>query len=398
MNNPSWFSCSAWICAKKTLYVAGWLLITVCPLAAQTPKAKSDSEALLLERMKQDASKAQSKDAKPAGPIALEEAMEKALKQNADILFAEAKVREAEAELNRVQQQVLGKLVVATVELNVAETFLLEVVKRMERLISLRQSGKGIISELELDEAQIGVTKYKGEVTRKQAELDLLIGKLPMGSRQALFGVPGSATNVPILKTYVVPNRDAEAIAKLLKETYRENSALRFTPIGNTQVLVYAPAPIQADIAKYVDTNNKLQQFILAPELPVPVPLQFKNSQSFFGTMRARIKWSSPTTVKDALNFMLEHVTQVAKESGVNLVLTPDVESATMPRINLVEPITFAAALQLIEDMTKVRFIVRDYGIVGVRADDIPPGAVLLDDVVKQMPPETPSEKKAKSK
>src|SRR4051794_33829889 len=44
-------------------------------------------------------------------PGSLEDLLDKALRQNADIRAAEAKVREAEAELNRVRHQVLAKVV-----------------------------------------------------------------------------------------------------------------------------------------------------------------------------------------------------------------------------------------------------------------------------------------------
>src|SRR5947208_549434 len=56
-------------------------------------------------------SAAQKPQAKPEKPATLEEMLAKALKDNPDIRVAESKVREAEAELNRVRLQVMQKLV-----------------------------------------------------------------------------------------------------------------------------------------------------------------------------------------------------------------------------------------------------------------------------------------------
>src|SRR5262245_16162942 len=60
---------------------------------------------------------------KPA-PGSLEDTLDKALRNSADIKSAEAKVREAEAELNRVRQQVLTKATALYSDLNLARRML----------------------------------------------------------------------------------------------------------------------------------------------------------------------------------------------------------------------------------------------------------------------------------
>src|SRR5262249_24336780 len=59
--------------------------------------------------------------AKKPEPGSLEDLLDKALRNNADIRAAEAKVREAEAELNRVRHQVLAKIVGARNDIDAAK-------------------------------------------------------------------------------------------------------------------------------------------------------------------------------------------------------------------------------------------------------------------------------------
>src|SRR5262245_14715641 len=66
---------------------------------------------------------AKKEPAKPA-PGSLEDTLEKSLRNSADIKAAEAKVREAEAELNRVRQQVLTKATALYSDLNLARRML----------------------------------------------------------------------------------------------------------------------------------------------------------------------------------------------------------------------------------------------------------------------------------
>src|SRR5262249_30139017 len=60
---------------------------------------------------------------KPASG-SLEDTLEKALRNSADIKAAEAKVRDAEAELNRVRHQVLTKATALHADLNLAKRML----------------------------------------------------------------------------------------------------------------------------------------------------------------------------------------------------------------------------------------------------------------------------------
>jgi hypothetical protein len=107
----------------------------------------------------------------------LEDLLATALKQNPDILVAEAKLREAEAELNRVRQHVLAKIVALKGDIDSGNDILREAKNRWERLKELQRMGTRIVTDEEMGTAQVLFYKYKAEQARMEAELPLLIGK-----------------------------------------------------------------------------------------------------------------------------------------------------------------------------------------------------------------------------
>jgi hypothetical protein len=336
-------------------------------------------------------SKAASKATPPSG---LEEAMEQALKQNPDILFAEAKVREAEAELHRAQQQVLGKIVLAEADLKALRKILEESQTRRAILDRLRASGKGLVSDLDIGDAAVAVAKFNSDVAHKEAELSVLIGKLPIANRP----LNSQREPPPILKTHLVENGNAAEMAKILQDVYKQSPTVRVAPVGNTQIMVYAPPAVQDDIAKHIETTNRNPSLI--PEPPVPPLLQGKHVETLLKAMALTnpVDFKAGTPIQEVLNSLSQIIKR--EGGGINLVLAPDV-ATTLPAVKLQEPTTLAATLQLIEDMTPVRFVVRDYGIVGVNDGFIPPGSVMLNDVMRgktntgATPKKTP-EKKSK--
>jgi hypothetical protein len=376
MSNATVFQGSAWQRTVAIIFVAGCFVAAACNLFAQTVVRWPDSEAALFERMKQEGAKGQSKDAKPPGPLDLEDAMAKALKNNSEIRLAEAKVRAAEAELDRVQQQVLAKILVTTAELKGSRAILAETQRRLENLKRLRASGNGAVSDLEIGDASTAVAKYSGDVDSKQAELDVLMGNLPVANRLPLSRAAHEPP--PILKTYQVHNQNAADLAKVLQGIYKESATFRLTPIGTNQLMAYAPAAVQEDIAKAIAASSGIAGRV------TEVPAVLKDP-GFIRAMGKTVKINF--TQNESVRAVLDFLSQSTKDEGVNLLLfagKPPVDE--MPAITLSQPINVAAALLLIEDSTNIRFVVRDYGVVGMRSDAIPSDAVLLRDIVKQMP------------
>lgn len=111
---------------------------------------------------------------KPA-PGSLEDTLEKVLRNSADIKAAEAKVREVEAELNRVRQQVLTRATAVHTDLNLARRMLAVA----EQTLAVREQlhKKAAAGYDQVLEAQTLVEKHRGEVEKLETELKSLRGE-----------------------------------------------------------------------------------------------------------------------------------------------------------------------------------------------------------------------------
>jgi outer membrane protein TolC len=254
-------------------------------------------------------------------PSALEDMLEKALKQNPDILVAEAKVQEAQAELNRVRQQIMAKIVMLKADLDASKGLLKAAKTRLERLKVLSNRAKdqgqaGIISEEELTTSELTFLKLSAEHAGKEAELQALVGKK-------------SST--------VTWNITAEAFAEIME-------------VKRTDWL----QPSAAD-----DLRNALNS-------------------------KVAVKWDNAGLV-DVLRSLQPKI------KTVNLLASANAGKKGPVTLTLSEPITLLAALQLLEDTYSIRFVLREYGIVGMDPASIPAGAVPVSDLARQ-----PGEKKSK--
>ena len=105
--------------------------------------------------------------AKSAKASTLEEALEKALKNNPDIFYAEAKVYEAEAELNRVRQRVTSEVLACQAEYQATLFILNEVKRRLMVLEALREKDNQKVTDSEIGEARVAVAKFHGDIVVK---------------------------------------------------------------------------------------------------------------------------------------------------------------------------------------------------------------------------------------
>ena len=269
-------------------------------------------------------------DSKQPGPSSLEEMLAKALRQNPDILVAEAKARLAEAELYRAQQTVLGKIVILSKELTAAKLILVEAETRLARLTQQRQNpgGRQIVTDEEYGAAQVTKDKYYAEMVHLEAELSVLVGKKV------------TAAQNPLKSLAISPD------GKVVVEGV-EGGGVRVWDLTTGKLVDPRTIDLTAPTADKV--RNALE---------TPVKINFKNVP---------------------LSDMLQ--TFQAKTKGVNLFVTsPDFPVS----VSLQEPVTLLAALQLLEDRSSLRFVVREYGIVGMDVEHVPLGATLVSDFAKQ--------------
>src|SRR5262245_53397265 len=137
----------------------GLVVITLAPGLAQAQQAKPDSKPE--PQAKKDA--------------ALEDLLDKALKHNADVRVAEAKVLEAQAELSRARQQLVQKVTTLHAQIAAQKTVETEALGRRERARALHKQG-GIAKE-ELDAMEAAWQKAKADLAVLEAQMRYLVGQ-----------------------------------------------------------------------------------------------------------------------------------------------------------------------------------------------------------------------------
>jgi hypothetical protein len=277
----------------------------------------------------QQASKgAPAKPAKPA-PGSLEDLLSQALKNNPDIRLAEAKVREAEAELNRARMLVAQKIVALQHSIQVAEKTRDEAQARYDGALKLfQQGGKAVCAE-DLRAAKLAWDRTKYELLKLQAEMPALLGKLPDGVKgEALKGLDALGGDAAALERY--------RAWLLLAHRASDEAALAKSPKGTMA------DKIRKALDKPIDANYK----------------------------------------DKPLNEVLKEIEKHLE--GIPLRGTNSSVPGTKMDLNLGR-VSLGAAIQAFSDLVPdARFVVREYGILFTHKDLLPPDAVLLHDFWKR--------------
>jgi hypothetical protein len=266
--------------------------------------------------------------AKPA-PGSLEDTLDKALRNSADIKAAEAKVRNAEAELNRVRQQVLTKATALHADLNVAKRML--AVAEQSLAIQERAHKTGSTGLEGVLAAQAMVEKHRGEVEKLETQLKSLRGEF------AVRGVTGVAFSPDGGQMWAAMS----------------DGSIRIWDAATGQASK-APAAPAADRVKapMLDRIKKL--------LDQEVELQFDN-----------------VGVVDALHALL-----LQTKSDIPLrVLLPEGSGGL---VTLKGKLSVGAWIEAIQDSDpEIRLVVRDYGLLLTTKGGRPEGALSVHDLWK---------------
>ncbi len=248
----------------------------------------------------------------------LDEVLMQALKSNPDLRVAESKVREAEAEYNRVRIQVMQKVVKLEFDIKDAKEKVAQLTIRHDRTNA--QFKRGTTPAQEFETAQAELLAAKAALARLEGELPFLLGKQPQLAKvwSGDPNVAGGIVNIDF-------GNDGTR--------YLAGSGLSFT--------FSAPPP--------GSTTDKIRK-----ALDTPITLKFED-RSFDNVLEAFRKSAK------GINLM-------ANAKDVNKDLRFDVDMS--------EPVALGAALQWLEDQTSLRFVLREYGIVAVPQAKLPPGAV----------------------
>jgi hypothetical protein len=280
---------------------------------------------------------------KKEAPLGLEELLSRALKENPDIRVAEAKTREAEAELNRVRMLVMQKVVKAHQEVLVRRAAVKTAEDRLKRLKTL----SGAVSREEIQAAEEQLLQAKAVLAQAETELPYLLGNVPHA--------------VTIKAVAFSP--DGRILA-----TETHQGIVRLWDIATGQELKDVAGGVRVWDLQPVHGNMAEK---LRKALDTQITVDFKNK---------------PPAV--ALKKLQEHL------KGVNFInMSGSIYEGTLD-MKLDEPVPLGAALQMFEDQTGVRFYVREYGLVVAPANQVPKGALYLHDFWKSKPDKGPSAEK----
>jgi BMFP domain-containing protein YqiC len=263
------------------------------------------------------------KPAKTIEQMSLDELLALALKNNPDLRVADAKVREAEAELNRARLQVTQKVVNARNAIKSQEANVAAAATGVQR--AKQMSDKAVISREEVNAAQLVLVREKAKLTELEAELPYLIGKAPQ---------EGGKDSV----------RDA---------AYRAFSQYFATSIFVNDQLAATAAQQHFNAPRGTDAEK------LRKALGKPINLRFEKSN-----------------LKDVL-------AEMGDNQGVSFLVNINVKDLPEITLNLKDT-SLGGALQALEDITPgLRFTVRDYGILVTYKTQLPADAMSVHDFLK---------------
>jgi hypothetical protein len=204
------------------------------------------------------------KPAKSAEQKALDELIALALKNNPDLRVAEAKMREAEAELNRTRFQVTHNVVALRTKIDAARATKQEALNRLQRMQTLfDKHGAG---QEELDGAKVTYERYRAEVAAFEAELPYLLGKSALEpEKDAPGAVSERARSEALAKA--LEYLAASSQRKIPSGTGAENTRIALEKKINVNLKNMSPKQIVADLAMHVK-EIALVDNINAKDLP----------------------------------------------------------------------------------------------------------------------------------
>jgi hypothetical protein len=298
------------------------------------------------------------KDKEAPAKSKLEQMLEVALKNNPDLRVADAKAREAEAEVARTRLAVTQKVVQLYNNIEAARANVQFAEREYSRVRELFTKGVGV-ARAELDEAEAKLQQAKANLAKAEAELPYLLG-------QPNAKVRGDGKDWELFLGKAEPGGDDRAAVE---------SALRY--LARTQV--------------HDDTSSTLalMAWMKATAPPVSAPMSEKLRAAL--DKRTDFNPVEQWTPKDALEWVESRFDLPIVDRDLTLRFAEgDL------RVSL-KDVPVGGVLQWMEDcFPKHCFVVRDYGLVFMPRDKVPPGAPLLQDFWKAKDKEATKSKEEK--
>ncbi len=296
------------------------------------------------------------KPAQAAEPT-LEEMLNKALKDNPDIRVAEAKVREADAELNRTRLQVTQK-VLAFHHSRESQKAIIRVAEEDLQRIQKLEANKAVSQE-EVKQAQQRLSASKAKLAEIEAEMPYLLGE---------------------------------------RMTVR---SVAFSPDGKTLLSGMTDGTVKLWDAA---TGKQLFDPAIPSDATWQTPIIENSSSNLIDGRKLQIKWTHETgTIADKVRKALEtQVTVDYKQKTVHDILEDlkkkvpglsihDLSGVSQVVINVQidGQVPARTALEMLEDTAsvllitpgRVSFVLRDYGLLFAPNASLPPDAVHISNL-----------------
>jgi len=284
-----------------------------------------------------------------------------ALKYNPSILAAQAKIREAEIELNALRNTVMVEVTGAYLVLEKAK----QVLAATEEIYAAKRKnlGHGQFAESELMQAKLELDRSASVVAQQEADLMKAVGRVP--GKPA----PGSGANANKGNVSAPVAPDANFTARILADYLGSPDAARMPDLNSAMLNFWAAA--SGAPASMID---KLKRVL---EQPVRIEKEFKN-----------------VPVGEVLEYLKDHGL-----SGIPMRMAPGNHLLT-PIDLITAELPLSAWLQMVQDSAPaLQFVVREYGLLVTTADRVPPDGLLLREVLRRTrAPESKAKEQVKEK
>jgi hypothetical protein len=296
--------------------------------------------------------------AKP-DPNSLEAMLATALKTNPDIQVAEAKLREAEAGLNKARVQVLQQLVTAKNAVDSQKTAVVVAESTLKRTAELHRTGI-VAGSGDLLKGEALLAQAKADLVKAEADLGILLGK-----------IPGQSTGWKV-------------------------DLVEWTHVGDVKNLAFTPDGHQLWA---LDTSGAVRLWDAKTGRLLGEPVK-----PAVGSMDARIRealtkpvkienWKEPLPVGDVIEYL-------KKKAGADVpfrLLAENPQTQRIPRtVDLMAgELPLSAWLAVIEDSVDgLVFVVREYGILITTRDRMPSDGVRVREFLRHTEPKKDEAKK----
>lgn len=374
------------------LFAPALLLIAVTTVSSQQPKPDP-----------RDPRPAPAKDKEAAAKSKLEEMLEIALTHNPDIKVAEAKAREAEAEVNRTRLAVTQKVVQLYNDLEAARAKAMRWQAEANRLRNKAATGGGIDHAM-MNEIEAQFVQAKAELAKLEAEMPYLLGQpkfkgvgAEMAVVQGLKWLEGNdkaaldlalrhAKAEWLQATENLHRADADVV-RWKAEVVRADKLLKEGTFDTqTRDEIYsqlaASNAARDEAAAKVDAANAKYEMLRAYASP-KMDAAVSSPQS--DKLRAALDKPMSAEFNDiTLREVLTHIRKANPDLFINYKGTH--EDVALPSAKF-KDMPLGAVLQWLEDeLPGNRIVVREYGLLIAPSDKLPPDALPLHDFWKAKP------------